>query len=194
MRRLLVVSYYSPPLGLSGVMRVTKLCKFLPEFGWRPLLLTVKPVAYYAYDPELVLDLRETRVFRTESIDANRLFNLLRPRRRRQQPALSRGAGRLPRLLNYVALPDAKVGWLPFASVAGRHAIDRERPAAILASAPPFTALLVGVRLKAHAHVPLVSDFRDPWPAGFTLPPRWQRSGLRWSGATLSAARTWCWR
>lgn len=161
-------------------MRVTKLCKFLPESGWRPLILTVKPVAYYAYDPELVRDLSQAKVFRTESVDANRLFNLLRPRRLRQQPALGKTAGRLPRLLNHLALPDAKVGWLPFASVSGRHIIDRERPAAILATAPPFTALLVGVRLKAHGHIPLVSDFRDPWPAGFTLPPGWQRGALRW--------------
>ncbi|MEO0085385.1 MAG: glycosyltransferase [candidate division WOR-3 bacterium] len=180
MRRLLVVSYYSPPLGLSGVMRVTKLCKFLPESGWRPLVLTVKPVAYYAYDPELVRDLNKARVFRTESVDANRLFNLLRPMKLRQRPALGRSGGRLPRLLNQLVLPDAKAGWLPFASVAGRHIIDRERPAAILATSPPFTALLVGVRLKTHARVPLVSDFRDPWPAGFTQPPGWQRGALRW--------------
>uniref|UniRef100_A0A7C4GJY7 Glycosyltransferase n=1 Tax=candidate division WOR-3 bacterium TaxID=2052148 RepID=A0A7C4GJY7_UNCW3 len=142
--------------------------------------MTVKPVAYYAYDPVLNQDLRQGRVFRTESLDANRLFNLLRPKRMRQTPVLGRTASRLPRLLNHLMLPDAKAGWLPFASVAGRHIIDREHPAAILATAPPFTALLVGVRLKAHGHIPLVSDFRDPWPAGFTLPPGWQRGALRW--------------
>jgi glycosyltransferase involved in cell wall biosynthesis len=39
--------------------------------------------------------------------------------------------------------------------------------------------LLLGVRLKAHARVPLVCDFRDPWPTGFSLPPRHQRAALR---------------
>ena len=66
------------------------------------------------------------------------------------------GAG--PRLLNHVLFPDSKIGWLPFGSVAGRHIIDREKPAAVFASAPPFTALLLGVRLKAHAHVPPAAD------------------------------------
>jgi hypothetical protein len=179
MRRLLVVAYYTPPLGLSGVMRVTKLCKFLPEFGWRPLILTVKPVAYYHYDPRLLEDLGRSQLYRTESLDPNRLLNLVRSRTRRLTPALAQGLGAGPRLLNYLLFPDSKIGWFPFGSVAGRHIIDRERPAAIFATAPPFTALLLGVRLKAHAHVPLVSDFRDPWPTGFALPPRHQRAALR---------------
>jgi len=178
-RRLLVVSYYAPPLGLSGVMRVAKLCKFLPEFGWQPLLLTVKPVAYRAYDPRLLADLGRTRVTRTESADPNRLLNLLRARRSRLVPVFAGGAGRLARALNYLAFPDAKVGWFPFGSVAGRHLVDREKPAAVFATAPPFTSLLLGVRLKAHGHVPLVLDFRDPWPTGFAMPPRWQRAPLR---------------
>ncbi|MEO0081402.1 MAG: glycosyltransferase [candidate division WOR-3 bacterium] len=178
-RRVLVVSYYTPPLGLSGVMRVTKLVKFLPDFGWRPLILTVKPAAYYYYDPALLSDLRGSKVFRTESFDPARLLNRLRPVRSRLNPMLSRSLGRGPRLLNYLLFPDSKAGWFPFASVAGRHIIDRERPAAIFATGPPFTALLVGVRLKAHGHLPLVADFRDPWPTGFVLPPQPQRTLLR---------------
>ncbi|MBM3313303.1 glycosyltransferase family 4 protein [candidate division WOR-3 bacterium] len=179
MRRLLVVAYYTPPLGLSGVMRITKLCKFLPEAGWRPLILTVKPVAYYHYDPSLLDDLKDSRLYRTESADPNRLFNLIRSRSSRLTPALAHGLGARTRLLNHLLFPDAKVGWLPFGSVAGRHIIDREKPAAILATSPPFTSLLLGVRLKAHAHVPLVCDFRDPWPTGFTPPPAYQRAALR---------------
>jgi hypothetical protein len=178
-RRLLVVAYYTPPLGLSGVMRVTKLCKFLPEAGWQPLILTVKPVAYYSYDPLLLEDLKASRIYRTESADPNRLFNLVRSKAKKLTPALAQGLGAGPRLLNHLLFPDSKIGWLPFGSVAGRHIIDREKPSAIFASAPPFTALLLGVRLKAHAHVPLAADFRDPWPTGFARPPRHQRAALR---------------
>lgn len=179
MRRLLVVAYYTPPLGLSGVMRVTKLCKYLPEAGWRPLILTVKPVAYYHYDPALLADLKESRFYRTDSIDPNRVFNLLRTRAKRLRPALSKGLGRGPRLLNALMFPDSKIGWFPFASQIGRHIIDDQRPAAIFATAPPFTAHLLGVRLKAHGHIPLCSDYRDPWPTGFAPPPRHQRAALR---------------
>jgi hypothetical protein len=179
MRRLLVIAYYTPPLGLSGVMRVTKLCKFLPEAGWRPLILTVKPGAYYHYDPRLLDDLKGSKLYRTDSVDANQLLNFVRARTRRLTPALSQGLGAGPRLLNYLLFPDSKIGWFPFGSSVGRHIIDNEKPAAIFATAPPFTSLLLGVRLRSHAQVPLVSDFRDPWPTGFALPPRHQRAALR---------------
>ena len=179
LRRLLVVAYYTPPLGLSGVMRVTKLCKFLPEAGWRPLILTVKPVAYYSYDPELLNDLAQSRIYRTESIDPNRVMNVLRARARRLTPALSKVGGAGPRALNSILFPDSKIGWFPFGSSIGRHIIDEQKPAAIFATSPPFTSLLLGVRLKAHAGVPLVCDFRDPWPTGFASPPSHQRAALR---------------
>jgi hypothetical protein len=178
-RRLLVVAYYTPPLGMSGVMRVTKLCKYLPEAGWKPLILTVKPVAYYHYDPSLLEDIRESRVYRTESIDPNRIFNILRSKTKRMRPALSKGLGAGPRILNALMFPDSKAGWFPFGSQIGRHIIDDQRPAAIFATAPPFTSHLLGVRLKAHGHIPLCSDFRDPWPTGFQEPPRHQRAALR---------------
>ncbi|MFO7651938.1 MAG: hypothetical protein R6X13_11430, partial [bacterium] len=142
-------------------------------------ILTVKPVAYYHYDPDLLADLAQSRFYRTDSIDANRIFNLLRSRAKRLRPALSKGLGRGPRLLNALMFPDSKAGWFPFASQIGRHIIDDQKPAAIFATAPPFTSHLLGVRLKAHGHIPLCSDYRDPWPTGFALPPRHQRAALR---------------
>lgn len=179
MRRVLVVSYYAPPLGLSGVMRVTKLCKYLPEHGWEPLLLTVKPPAYYYYDPELLSDLARTRIYRTESLDPARLLNLLRPPKSRLAPMFGGNAGTGPRVLNYLMFPDSRVGWYPFALVAGRRIIDREKPAAVFATGPPFTALLLGVLFKKYGALPLVADFRDPWPTGFAPPPRHLRALLQ---------------
>jgi hypothetical protein len=75
--------------------------------------------------------------------------------------------------------PDSQAGWVPFGSQIGRHIIDDQKPAAIFATAPPFTSHLLGVRLKAHGHIPLCSDYRDPWPTGFQEPPRHQRAALR---------------
>lgn len=178
MRKLLVVAYYTPPLGMSGVMRVTKLCKFLPEAGWEPLVLTVKPPAYYHYDPALLDDLAGARLFRTESADPARLLNRLRPARSRLRPVAARGPGRGSGFLNHLLFPDAKAGWVRYAVRAGRRIIEQERPAAIFATAPPFSALVIGARLKAISGLPLVLDFRDPWPTGFRPPPAGRRGRL----------------
>ncbi len=59
-------------------MRVTKLAKFLPRFDWQPIILTVKPIAYYHYDNELLNDLKDISIFRSESLDLARLLYLLK--------------------------------------------------------------------------------------------------------------------
>lgn len=35
-REVLVIAYYFPPMGLSGVQRTLKFVKYLPEYKWKP--------------------------------------------------------------------------------------------------------------------------------------------------------------
>lgn len=190
MRKLLVVAYYTPPLGMSGVMRVTKLVKFLPRFGWEPLVLTVKRIAYYHYDERLLTDWKDVQVFRAGSVDPARLWYLLLSRR----PVSQAGASRPSWLANVLCFPDAKAGWYPFAVRLGERVLLREKPDAIFATAPPFTTLMVGAELKKLSGLPLISDFRDPWPTGFLPPPalirprieRFRSSVLRVSDTVLA--------
>jgi hypothetical protein len=77
MRRLLVVAYYFPPMGMSGVQRVAKFVKYLPDYGWEPVVLTVEPGGYFAYDEQLQeeIDRAGVEVVRTDSWDPTRLFS-----------------------------------------------------------------------------------------------------------------------
>lgn len=186
MNRLLVVAYYTPPLGLSGVMRITKLCKFLPDFGWEPIILTVKPVAYYGYDENLLNELHQAQIFRTESLDPNRLLRILQ--NVKGKSGKEKGERELgnkfnwasgARLLNFILLPDAKVGWIPFAIREGKRLIQALKPKAVFATAPPWSALLIGLKLAQKGNLPFIADFRDPWPAGFQTPPIYQRPFLK---------------
>ncbi|MEO0092844.1 MAG: glycosyltransferase family 4 protein [candidate division WOR-3 bacterium] len=170
MNKVLFVTYYSPPVGMSGVMRVTKLAKYLPEFGWQPVFLTVKPISYFLYDQSLLKDLEGIKIYRSESLDPARILYLWR----KDKPVKVRGTG--PLFLNYLLFPDAKVLWVPFALSLGRKVISQEKPRLIFATGPPYSALLLGVFLKRESGIPLVSDFRDPYPTGFTPPPLHFRS------------------
>ncbi len=40
MKKVLIITYYWPPSGGGGVMRWLKMSKFLPEFGWQPIIYT----------------------------------------------------------------------------------------------------------------------------------------------------------
>lgn len=174
MPKVLIVSYYAPPVGMSGVMRVTKLAKFLPRFDWQPIILTTKPIAYYHYDYGLLDDLKDVPIYRSESLDLARILYLLKVPR----PAIKIGTGKLSLLSNFLLFPDAKIGWLPFAYKLGCRIIETEKPNIIFSTAPPFSALLVGLKLKQNYQIPLIVDFRDPWPTGFVIPPNPHRSRL----------------
>jgi len=74
LQRILILTYYFPPLGMGGTQRVAKFVKYLPHFGWQPTIVTVKDVAYYAFDPKLLRDVRSAQVVRTGSLDPQRLM------------------------------------------------------------------------------------------------------------------------
>ena len=57
MKRILILSYYFPPMGGGGVQRMLKFAQYLPEFGWEPHILTVKPTCFYTYDQSLLENL-----------------------------------------------------------------------------------------------------------------------------------------
>ena len=70
MKTVLVVSYYFPPMGMGGVQRTAKFVKYLPSFGWKPIVLTVTPSYYLAKDECLLHELEqipEIEIRRTES-------------------------------------------------------------------------------------------------------------------------------
>ena len=40
MKTAVLLTYYFPPLGGAGVQRSSKFARYLPEFGYRPLVVT----------------------------------------------------------------------------------------------------------------------------------------------------------
>lgn len=174
MHKVLIISYYAPPVGMAGAMRMTKFAKYLPHFNWRPYILTTKLIAYYHYDYELLNDLKNIPIYRSESLDIARISHLLKI----PAPVIKRGTGKLSLLTNFILFPDAKILWKPFAYRLGCKVIEQEKPDVIWATAPPFSTLLIAQLLKERYQLPLILDFRDPWPTGFVMPPKTHRIRL----------------
>jgi glycosyltransferase involved in cell wall biosynthesis len=161
LRRVLVLAYYFPPMGMSGVQRVAKLVKYLPEFGWEPCVVTAEPGAYFAHDPGLLgeVEAAGVRVEATRSVDPTRLFGGGRT------VALPSEGKRsvLSAISQTVFLPDNKIGWLPFAMRRAQRLHRRLGFDAVFSSAPPYSSHLAAARLAKRWRVPLVVDFRDDW-------------------------------
>lgn len=213
-RRVLVVTYYFPPSGGPGVQRTLKTVRYLREAGFEPVVLTVEAGAYPHLDASLEADVPEgVEVVRTAAPDPFALYARLSGRSR--QDAVTVGsveaAGAAARLALWIRanvfLPDARVGWVPFARRAARRllreAARQYAPfAAVVTSGPPHSVHLVGLGLR-RTGVPWVADFRDPWtginfyedlpmsrPAR-ALDRRLERRVLRTADAVTTVSPTW---
>lgn len=163
MKKVLIIAYYFPPLGGSGVQRTLKFVKYLPEYGWEPTVLTIGDTAYYAKDESLLKEIEalKIRVIRTQSTDPNAVLH----RNHREIVKMPKEGTR--KFLTYMSdlffIPDNKIGWKKHAVKAASELLKKEKFDVLYATAPPVTDFLIGVELKKRFHVPLVIDYRDSW-------------------------------
>ncbi len=169
-KSVLVLTYYWPPAGGPGVQRVLKFCKYLPHFGWRPVVLTVKDGEYPALDPSLEKDTApDLVVHRTPSLEPFALYRLLTGKRRIETFVLTEDSHGTPaqRLAAFVRgnlfIPDGRIGWKPFAVRRGMKIIEKERIDVIFSTAPPMSTHLIARSLARRSGLPWAADFRDPW-------------------------------
>lgn len=159
---VLILSHFIPPVGGAGVQRVAKLAKHLPSHGWDVTILHASNASAPARDLSLVGDLAPpvrlvgARTFEPPYAMKSRVAGAPTANR----PSLR---GRVARGVRNLLVPDPQVLWLPAALHRGRRILRDQTPDVILASAPPFSVLLLGSMLSRTSGIPLVADFRDEW-------------------------------
>ena len=171
MRRVLVVTYYFPPSGGPGVQRVLKFVKYLREFGYEPTVLTVEEGAFPQHDEELVTEIPPgVAIHRTRSLDPFGVYAFLTGRSKKDAVMVGtvrREGGFIERAASWmranVFLPDARVGWVPFAVREGIRLHREQRFDVVFTSGPPHSVHLIGKKLKRRVGIPWVADFRDLW-------------------------------
>jgi glycosyltransferase involved in cell wall biosynthesis len=183
-KSVLVISYYFPPSGGPGVQRVLKFVKYLPEFGWRPVVLTVENGDYPARDESLLAEIpKHAMVYRTRIPEPYRLYRRLTGRPP-DSPVdvenIPKGSSKRPladRVAEFIRstffIPDARIGWFPFAVAKGREVIHREGIQALYSSSPPYTSSLIARALHRKSRLPWIAGFRDPWTGFLSTPKRW---------------------
>ena len=141
MRKVLIITYYWPPAGGPGVQRILKFVKFLPAFGWQPVILTVKAGEFPAIDESLISEIpSECIVYRTRHFEPNLLYKSFTGMKSDAPIPVAvlseKNLSWRKRIAHFIRInffiPDAKVFWLPFAMRTARKVIARrlrpERP------------------------------------------------------------------
>ena len=143
-------------MGGSGALRPAKLAKYLPDFGWNPLIVAARnPDWYYAYDTALLEELPdEIEITRTFMLRCAWIHRLLNPLRIRKMDKL---------LSRFLIQPDDQIGWIPFAYSSGLDIVRRGSVKAIYSTSAPLSCHLIAYLIHRKTQIPWVADFRDEW-------------------------------
>ncbi|MFQ5511601.1 MAG: glycosyltransferase [Candidatus Krumholzibacteriia bacterium] len=165
MKKLLMIAYDFPPAANVGIYRSVKFARYLPEFGWQGVVLTVRNGKHAKYDDRMNALIPDgTRVYRARSFEAlNTGENRANRARSGRRTFGSRVYNRLCRLWAFFMIPDDKVTWVPAATWLGYRAVKREGIGHVYVSGKPFSSFLIGYLLKKLCGIKLVIDYRDPW-------------------------------
>jgi hypothetical protein len=172
-RRILVLSFHSPPDPAVGGLRWTGLSRNMAELGWKVRMLTATTNAAAVSYPDGVL---VTEVPRRRTLqDRYRRWRTRKPTNQvitSPAPARSSNSARARRslvsglradLADLLDFPDHGRGWiLPAARATGR-AISEWGPDVVVSTGPPHSVHLAAALGIGGKSIPWIVDLRDPW-------------------------------
>lgn len=171
MQKVLVITYYWPPSGGAGVQRWLKLCKYLPEFGVQPIVLTVDPkkASYPALDESLKSEVAHLEVHRTSSFEPLRIYGKLVGKKNVPTAGFSNvnkakwSTKLAARVRSTQFIPDPRKGWNKYALPKAKALIEANGIDKVITTGPPHSSHLIGLALQQELGVEWTTDMRDPW-------------------------------
>lgn len=173
MKKVLIITYYWPPSGGAGVQRTLHFAKHLGDYNCIPYLLTVDP-AYASY-PVIDESLKSIvpsnlNVTYTKSFEALNILSAVAGKDKvpyggfTNQKKSSFFQDVLKWIRGNFFIPDARLGWVKYATQKAAELIREHQIDCILISSPPHSSQLIGLKLKKEfPHLKWVADLRDPW-------------------------------
>jgi len=174
MKRVLIITYYWPPSGGSGVQRWLKMSKYLPENGWQPVIYTAENAEYPVEDPSLEKDVcPEAEVLRQPIVEPYGLYKKFLGIKKEQKvkagfiDETGQQTGWKKRLSVWIRgnlfIPDARCWWVTPSVKYLKNYLKDHPVDAIISTGPPHSMHLIAMKLKEDLGIPWIADFRDPW-------------------------------
>jgi len=172
-RRVLIIAYYWPPAGGSGVQRFLKFVKYLRLYGWEPVVYVPANADYPVLDEKLFKDIPEGievlkqpiwepftlyKVFTGKGKNAKMSINLTT---HDKKPGFKENLALWVR--GNLFIPDAKAFWIKPSVKFLTEYLQQNPVEVMVTTAPPPSLQLIGLALQKKLNLPWVADFRDPW-------------------------------
>lgn len=171
MKKVLIITYYWPPSGGSGVQRWLKFTKYLPKYNWQPIIYTPENPYFEVKDKALLNDIpSEAKIWKTPIWEPYALKDKLFGKGSESQSAgvITNKKSLKNKVFNWVRgnvfIPDPKIYWVkPSVKVLLKKILEEDIHH-IITTGPPHSMHLIGLGLKkAMPNLKWIADFRDPW-------------------------------
>lgn len=168
-KRVLIITYYWPPSAGSGVQRWLKFAKYLPVFGWEPVIFTPENPDFDLKDPSLEMEIpKNVEVLKFPIWEPYGLFRKVKSGRENPAKILERQKKTWKDMAAIwlranILIPDPRIFWKKpsvgyLLDLVGSGQFD-----AVITTGPPHSMHLIGLELKRKTGITWLADFRDPW-------------------------------
>ncbi|HEY5689848.1 MAG TPA: glycosyltransferase family 4 protein [Cyclobacteriaceae bacterium] len=173
-RKVLIITYYWPPSGGSGVQRWLKFTKYLTRKGWEVIVFTPENPSFTIKDDSLNGDIPDSvEVIRFPIWEPYQIFFKLQRifggKEIGQSDFISTGNKSIfQKISSWIRgnffIPDARIFWVKPSVIFLSDFVASNEINKIITTGPPHSIHLIGLRLKKKLpDIKWVADFRDPW-------------------------------
>ena len=168
-KKALIITYYWPPVGGSGVQRWLKFVKYLRDFDIEPIIYTVKNPSYPILDDSLLSEIPEgIEILKQKIFEPNSLLSIFGSKSKNESAGfLDPNPSFLGKIMQFIRanyfIPDARKYWIKPSVRFLSNYIEKNAVDVVITSGPPHSLQLIGLQLKKQKGVKWISDFRDPW-------------------------------
>jgi len=159
--KLLLISYYWPPSGGSGVQRWLNFSNNLVKKGWDITVFTAKNANYPIIDNGLtrIVD-KSIKVFRIPILEPTRFL-------KKNNSDNINSSNFINKFILWIRanifFPDSRMFWIKKVAKQASDYIKQNDINCLITTAPPFSTHIIGLKIKRKTNIKWISDFRDPW-------------------------------
>lgn len=167
--KALIITYYWPPAGGSGVQRWLKFVKYLQEFDIEPVVYTVENPKYIFTDQSLEKEIpKNIKILKQPIWEPNNLLSIIKSKQKETSAGfLNPNPSFFENQLRYIRanyfIPDSRKYWIkPSVNFLSNYLQNNDIDV-IITTGPPHSLHLIGLLLKQKFSLKWIADFRDPW-------------------------------
>ena len=167
--KVLIITYYWPPAGGSGVQRWLRFVKYLQDFSVTPVVYTVDNPDYALVDKSLQNEIPENiEVIKYPIWEPNNILSFIKSKEKQTSAGfLNPNPSFFERKLQYIRanyfIPDARKFWIKPSVKYLSEYLKNNKVDIIITTGPPHSMHLIGMELQNKFSLKWIADFRDPW-------------------------------